>query len=841
MTEQILTTRLMMPRPHSGVVMRERLFSRLDELQQYPLTMIKGKPGSGKTTLLTSYLQDRNLSARWLRLDDECNEVSLFWDYVSLAFADLAGYTAAPEDSDSLLAWLRGLLNLLAGSRESILVFDDFHTIHHSAILESFCYFIGKLPPNIHLVILTRHEPALPFAVYELKGILLRLEEDQLAFTHSEGIQFLLQTIGTKGDSEVFNALITAADGWIGGLQLLAGSKAGTHSTAGSRDASYLHSYIDSEIYAVLSPKLQQFLVMTSPLLYFNKLIAETVIPGLNYDNVLDSLFRQNLMIQCMDGERKFYGYHDIFRDFLLTKFHGLEPVVQEAAYRSAERAYHELGDDGESLRLLFLLGEEALAASRILALPHNSIYYHYIGKLSVKAAAADFDAAFQKLFYHYSRQEYTICMSLYETAIPYCESDFRYEAFRGTSILFHAEGYSADEPLPLDLILSMDVYPLTRALILAKNAAFLFHKDRFPEALACIRESITSEKKGSSVQIEYFNLTLKTQICEEMGFLNEADASLDQAVSLLKQNGLLHELHRVACHVTAAGLYMKQLRLADAAAALAACEEDIYEQGGQLLHSYQYNRIEYLFLTGETGQAARMLRRLADNPPYQDMLITAPLLKYLLRDHEMPVTMQNDFISAYNTGTILTLNSRLVYARILLLRDEGTRAVALLDEILAVSRKQGAYLKLVEAALLKLTALLSHSQDKRLITDLMKEALSYACENRILQPFYLEDRTVAAFHQRYGTKLSESLPKPEKAFYREVIALCTANDSGILSARELEILKAVAAGSTNAEITQLLFISLPTVKTHISNIFRKLEAGSRVQAVEKARQMGLL
>lgn len=61
------------------------------------------------------------------------------------------------------------------------------------------------------------------------------------------------------------------------------------------------------------------------------------------------------------------------------------------------------------------------------------------------------------------------------------------------------------------------------------------------------------------------------------------------------------------------------------------------------------------------------------------------------------------------------------------------------------------------------------------------------------------------------------------------------------LSERELEVLRLVAAGLTNRQIAEHLFISLNTVKSHIHHLCSKLEASNRTQAVAQARQYGLL
>jgi len=61
------------------------------------------------------------------------------------------------------------------------------------------------------------------------------------------------------------------------------------------------------------------------------------------------------------------------------------------------------------------------------------------------------------------------------------------------------------------------------------------------------------------------------------------------------------------------------------------------------------------------------------------------------------------------------------------------------------------------------------------------------------------------------------------------------------LTTRELEVLRLLADGASNDEIAQRLIISLGTVKKHIANIFGKLAAQSRTQAVARARALKLL
>jgi two-component system, NarL family, response regulator LiaR len=61
------------------------------------------------------------------------------------------------------------------------------------------------------------------------------------------------------------------------------------------------------------------------------------------------------------------------------------------------------------------------------------------------------------------------------------------------------------------------------------------------------------------------------------------------------------------------------------------------------------------------------------------------------------------------------------------------------------------------------------------------------------------------------------------------------------LSSREQEVLQLMAEGLSNQEIADRLFLSLPTIKTHTSNLFLKLDVKRRTQAVEKARQLKII
>lgn len=87
--------------------------------------------------------------------------------------------------------------------------------------------------------------------------------------------------------------------------------------------------------------------------------------------------------------------------------------------------------------------------------------------------------------------------------------------------------------------------------------------------------------------------------------------------------------------------------------------------------------------------------------------------------------------------------------------------------------------------------------------------------------------------------KLPEADPQPEPG---EVFRVNQQQlDALSISTREYEVLQLIAAGHSNREIAEQLFISTNTVKTHSSNLFSKLDVRRRTQAVQRAKELGII
>jgi ATP/maltotriose-dependent transcriptional regulator MalT len=116
----------------------------------------------------------------------------------------------------------------------------------------------------------------------------------------------------------------------------------------------------------------------------------------------------------------------------------------------------------------------------------------------------------------------------------------------------------------------------------------------------------------------------------------------------------------------------------------------------------------------------------------------------------------------------------------------------------------------------------------------------------------------IAVLFTLLGIWLAKKLTRPNTAVVRErvvvekeVIVYRPATETFVpdtaainrlgISQRELEVLQRMAAGATNQEIADGLFVSLNTVKTHTSRLFEKLAVRRRTQAVEKAKRLHII
>ena len=196
MAAPLVATKLFIPRPRRTMVARPGLRERLSRAADSRLTLVSAPAGFGKTTLLAEWLaaaaaDDRSVA--WLSLDESDGQAASFWTYVITALQTVVpgvGAGAVPllqSAQPPIDAVLASVLNELATvPNEIYLVLDDYHLVDGPDVQAGMTFLLEHSPPQVHLVLSTRADPALPLARLRARGELVEVRAADLRFTVDE-------------------------------------------------------------------------------------------------------------------------------------------------------------------------------------------------------------------------------------------------------------------------------------------------------------------------------------------------------------------------------------------------------------------------------------------------------------------------------------------------------------------------------------------------------------------------------------------------------------------------------------------------------------------------------
>jgi LuxR family maltose regulon positive regulatory protein len=350
------------------------------------LTLVSAPAGFGKTTLLAEWLAVAAADGRavaWLSLDQCDNDPALFWTYLVAALK-----TAAPGAGAGALSLLQppeppgeaGLVTLLndldAISNDVVLVLDDYHVIDARHVQDGMAFLLEHLPPQIHLVIGSRTDPALPLARLRGRGELAEIRAADLRFTPGEAAAYLNEVMGLALTAADVAALEGRTEGWIAALQLAALSMQGREDTAAfiggfAGDDRYIVDFLAEEVLQRQPGHVQQFLLQTCILDRLSGPLCDAVTGQEGGKAMLAALERGNLFLVPLDDRRRWYRYHQLFADVLHARLRDEEPDEVPDLHRRASRWHEQNGEPAEAIRHALAAQDFGRAADLVeLAIP---------------------------------------------------------------------------------------------------------------------------------------------------------------------------------------------------------------------------------------------------------------------------------------------------------------------------------------------------------------------------------------------------------------------------------------------------------------------------------------
>jgi ATP/maltotriose-dependent transcriptional regulator MalT len=408
-----LTTLLTPPPLRDGLVARPRLIRALEQAGAGTLTLVVAPAGYGKTTLLSAWAaslrarhtvapaafadaepaQSTTRSAHicqvaWLTLDRDANDPARFWGALIAALRQ--AHPALHASLEPSAAALVALLNDLATHCGPLtLVLDDYQTIGDPRIQRAMAFAVEHLPRSLRLVIASRVMPALPLARLRARGHLHELGPDDLRCTVGEATTFLRATMGLPIAAVEAELLTTRAEGWFASLQLAALAlrrqpdlPAAIRTFAGTQRL--IADYLIDEVLDQQPPAVQAFLLRTSVLSRLCGALCDAVLGDWRLElsdcassaqspiadrqsrSILEQLERCNLFLVPLDGQRRWYRYHQLFAELLRDQLARRTPTLAPMLHRRAAAWYTAQGLLPDAIEHALAAGDHAQAADLI-------------------------------------------------------------------------------------------------------------------------------------------------------------------------------------------------------------------------------------------------------------------------------------------------------------------------------------------------------------------------------------------------------------------------------------------------------------------------------------------
>ncbi len=897
-SDLLLATKLHLPRPRAQLVPRSHLVERLQQGMEHSLTLVSAPAGFGKTTLLAQWRASTHTPVAWLSLEPNDNEPTRFLTYLIAALQTLDPHfgTSAlaqlrspqPADPETVLTLLANDLTGWQGAAFA-LALDDFHVVEAAPIHHALTSLVEHLPPQMHLIIATRADPPLPLARLRAQGQLTELRVAELRFQVAEVSAFLDEVMGLRLSPEDVAILQTRTEGWVAGLQLAALSLQGradvsTFLPAFSGSHRFVLDYLSEEVLSRQPAAVQTFLLQTSILERLSSSLCDEVTDGGESQTMLEALERANLFVASLDDERTWYRYHHLFADTLRSRLQQTTPALIPELHRRASGWYerHELiieavhhalqaKDVERTIHLieehthgLALRSQVHTVLNWLHALPDEFIRMHprlcfshalllmFTGQLAKalvrlqdaeRSASHIIEAREARGFLNmvFNVQAYALFLqgdlatsvALVETTLERHAEMPEHVREAAKVIAAHRRLLSGDvnrvgeqrvAPLAFPLSTESDVFAMDVFVHLASSllqARLLRMQGRLRRAAAAYEQMV-------EVQAGQEGVLTHPGYCFGLGELYYEWNDLDAAERLLAQGiEKLRGALMVAADSIAQG-YTTLARLQQArrntTGALAFVEafaslSDTRQFSPAQLAFARAVRAQIELMQGSLAAAVRWTEasglsadddltyqrereyltfvrvRIAqgrENPAGPFLFGAQRLLERLREDAEAKARMDS------------VLEILILQALALSAQGKGTEALPVLQRALTLAEPEG-YIRLFV-------------DEGEPIVELLRQASA-----RGIEPSYVATLLSAAGSPTQNApSLADSLLEP-------------------LTERELDVLRLLVAGLSNAAMARELIISIGTVKSHINHIYGKLGVQSRTQAIARAHTLHLL
>jgi LuxR family maltose regulon positive regulatory protein len=891
-----------MPRLHAPLILRLSLLARLDEGLDRKLTLLSAPAGFGKTTLVSQWFVTRwqgqaSLPRAWVTLDAGDNDPVRFWRYVfsaCQAFDAGLGHSALallqtpqPAFEAALTLFINELAQL---SGRHILVLEDYHLIASPQIHEIVRFLLDHLPDSLHLMILTRQDPPLPLARLRTRHELNEIGAADLRFSLAETKLLLQQALPTPISADDIARLDARTEGWIAALRLVILALQGRHDPkeikyflAGfSGGHGHILEYLVEEVLNAQPEPIQQFLLQTTFLNRLTGSLCDAVTGRNDSARLLEKMERANLFLISLDGAQKWYRYHGLFAEAMHHYAHNrLDKATLYALYARASTWFEAHGLLSEAFETSFATQAYERAANlleQIVAPQLVQNQFHTLRRWmeqlpeDVMRSHPQLCMTFAIAILFTSDRYAPTTHVLLQPPLAMAEEVWRAEgkqhklgqlmAFRSLVAWFQPnliEAFAAARE-------ALALLPADDAQWRGISLIFVGLEEMLNGHLYAARQellkSLELNRGANNIYGTLDTLLLLGRVCAEQGELRQSAHYHQQVLVEVEQRPMDREMAQIRRGRALAGLSRLELewnRLETAEhfasqaldVAHAYAEEELRVQSTLLLvlieqaHGHHTQAKERLHALIAQTKQPHLLREI-DTAQAQLALATGDLATA----RRWSTTPASHFLPLIQEEAEILISANLQLAQ-----GQADAALDLIRHWQDAAHAEGR--THAELEMLVITALAAYT---RKATDHAKQALLQAltvAQPEGFQRIFLDAGEPMADLLR--GLLRELKEEPLVAYIRDLLLAFVKEkaekkageqdapslDAALLieplSTQERRVLRLLAADLSNPEIAEQLVVSLNTVKTHVKNIYSKLDVHSREEAGDVARQLNLV
>lgn len=881
--QPLLVTKLHAPQVRANLVMRTRLLTHLDRGLERPLTIVSATAGFGKTTLLSAWWEQttaKRVPVAWLSLDVDDDNLGRFWLYVMAALERAVPGTGArslamlqalqpPPFLEVLAAWINDVSDNIA---PLVLVLDDYHLMTDPRIHEAMAYLLDHQPPSLHLFIASRTIPAFPHARLRVRDALVEIGADNLRFTHEEAVAFYADTMELHLSDQVITELQHLAEGWIAAMQLSALSlralQHGTMSPTIAVNAAHLRDYLWEEVWTHLPVPVCDFLRATAILTRLSAPLCNAVTGRTDGVEMLAMLERMNLFIVPLDTEHRWYRIHQLFTDFLRGRLQAEAPHQSQlldrraAMWFAAQQQWSEAmahaeqtGDVDFECELVEQAAEPMLANGQAVTLSrwmerlpsaitdtHPTILF---SKLLAKLVTPSSITAQYDYRHLASAEHHLLRLVSGEDQLPARELGMGYTAlallcsrqYRFDEALSYAEkayGYRAA------------LSPVWQGALLLAMGGSHWSAGDFSSAEDTYRAVATLHGQQVNRLASAIALANLGMLHTKQGRLREAREDYRRIIELAPdpQGDLLLLVSFAYQGLSTVTYLQNDLDLTE------RCVAESLRLGEQwaVISAYWPNYLMQVKLNYARGDMRLVGRALAEaerrvQPDIFWMRGYLDAFRVCLDLRQGLTATGETWVAAHGGNLELPpgdyrLFLYTTYVRVLI-AGKDAQALDVLAALLETEYVQARVTDRVQVLLL--TAFAHRQQGNTLeALTILQEALTLAEPAGIVRIFLDEGEPMRALLAEVATTAPSPFVQQLLAAFQQV-ATTTSLLIEPLSEQEEKVLRRIAIGESNRQIAAALFIAPSTVKTHINNLYRKLDVSSRTQALARARKLHIL